>query len=66
MFGAANRAWWLGLSLNLSEKLRMQQDLLLLDHLSPLIQEVEAEIERLSLAEPWASPISCNCPASAC
>jgi hypothetical protein len=32
----------------------MRQDLLMLDHLSPLVQEVETEIERLSLAEPWA------------
>jgi len=29
----------------------------MLDHLSPLIQEVETEIERLSLAQPWAEPV---------
>jgi transposase len=54
VFSQANRAWWLKLNLSSSENLRMRQDLLMLDHLSPLIQEVEAEIERLSLAEPWA------------
>ena len=53
VFSQANRAWWLKLDLSSSEKLRMRQDLLMLDHLIPLIQEVEAEIERLSLAEPW-------------
>jgi len=53
VFSQANRAWWLKLELSSSEKLRMRQDLLMLDHLIPLIQEVEAEIERLSLAEPW-------------
>jgi transposase len=53
LFSQTNRPWWLNLDLSSSEKLRMRQDLLMLDHLSPLIQEVEAEIERLSLAEPW-------------
>jgi transposase len=53
LFGAANRAWWLGLHLNASEKLRLRQDLILLDQLEPLISEVETEINRLSLAEPW-------------
>jgi transposase len=54
LFGAANRAWWLGLSLSSSEKLRLRQDLTLLDQLEPLITEVESEINHLSLAEPWA------------
>ncbi|MBE7557230.1 MAG: transposase [Anaerolineales bacterium] len=54
LFGATNRAWWLGLGLTSSEKLRLRQDLILLDQLDPLISEVETEINRLSLAEPWA------------
>jgi transposase len=57
LFAATHRAWWLMLDLSSSEKLRMRQDLLMLDHLSPLIQEVEAEIERLSLSEPWAEQV---------
>jgi len=57
VFSQANRAWWLNLALSSSEKLRMRQDLLMLDHLSPLIQEVESEIERLSLTEPWAEQV---------
>jgi transposase len=57
LFGPANRAWWLGLSLNPSEKLRLRQDLILLDQLDPLITEVEAELNRLSLAEPWADQV---------
>jgi transposase len=54
LFATANRSWWLALKLNPSEKLRARQDLVLLDHLAPLITEVESEINRLSLAEPWA------------
>jgi transposase len=54
LFAAANRAWWLGISLSSSEKLRLRQDLILLDQLEPLITEVETEINRLSLAKPWA------------
>jgi len=56
LFSQAKRACWLKLDLSSSEKLPMRQDLLRLDHLSPLIQEVEAEIKRLSIAEPWAEP----------
>ncbi|MBI1881086.1 MAG: IS110 family transposase, partial [Chloroflexi bacterium] len=57
LFSQANRAWWFKLGLNSSEKLRMRQDLLLLDQLAPLIQAVETEIERLSLIEPWAEQV---------
>jgi transposase len=57
LFAAANRPWWLGLSLSPSEKLRLRQDLTLLDQLAPLIAEVEAELNRLSLAEPWAQDV---------
>jgi transposase len=49
LFATANRAWWPGLKLSLSEKLRTRQDLTLLEQFAPLI----TEIERLSLAEPW-------------
>lgn len=54
LFSAANRPWWLGLNLTSSEKLRLRQDLTLLDQLDPLITEVETELNCLSLAEPWA------------
>jgi transposase len=54
LFAAANRPWWLGLPLNASEKLRVRQDLLLLEQLQPFISEVETQINQLSLAEPWA------------
>jgi transposase len=54
LFAEANRAWWLGLRLSSSEKLRLRQDLILLDQLEPLITEVETELNQLSLAEPWA------------
>jgi transposase len=57
LFSAANRSWWLGLSLTSSEKLRLRQDLILLDQLNPLITEVEAELNRLSLVEPWADQV---------
>jgi transposase len=53
LFGAVNRAWWLGLNLSTSEKLRLRQDLILLDQLEPLISEVETQLNHLSLADPW-------------
>lgn len=54
LFSAAQRSWWNKLDLNPSEKLRARQDLIILDQLAPLISEVETEIERLSVTEPWA------------
>jgi transposase len=54
LFSEANRPWWLQLNLSSSEKLRARQDLSLLDQLAPLLQEVEVEIGRLSVSEPWA------------
>jgi transposase len=54
LFTPANRPWWFKLDLSVSEKLRARQDLTLLDQLGPLLTEVEAEIERLSMIEPWA------------
>ncbi len=53
-FGPANRGWWEGLDLPASEKLRVRQDLSILDSLEPLIKEVEAELVRQSSLEPWA------------
>jgi transposase len=53
-FGPANRGWWEGLELPASEKLRVRQDLAILDSLEPLIKEVDAELVRQSSLEPWA------------
>ena len=53
-FGPANRGWWKGLELPASEKLRVRQDLSILDNLEPLIKEVEAELVRQSNVAPWA------------
>jgi transposase len=53
VFSQDNRPWWLALDLPVGEKLRTRQDLTQLDQLAPLIAEVEAELHRLSLADPW-------------
>lgn len=52
-FAAKNRSWWEGLSLSSVEKLRIRQDLALLDHLEPQITEVDQELARLSTQPPW-------------
>ena len=54
LFSETQQTWWASLVLNPSEKLRARQDLLMLNQLAPLIQEVETEIERLSVTAPWA------------
>jgi transposase len=53
LFSAAQRAWWGELALSPSEKLRARQDLVLLDTFTPLIEEAEAELARLSASPPW-------------
>ena len=54
LFAQANRPWWLALALPSGEKLRLRQDLTQLELLVPLIAEVETELHRLSLADPWS------------
>ena len=53
-FAVAQRAWWDGLELTPAERLRVRQDLTILDTLAALVAEAEAELARLSTAEPWA------------
>ncbi|OJV88200.1 MAG: hypothetical protein BGO39_08390 [Chloroflexi bacterium 54-19] len=53
-FAACYREWWLELKLDPCEKLRVRQDLTLLDTLGPLITEVETELIQLSQATEWA------------
>ena len=53
LFAQANRPWWLALNLPSGEKLRLRQDLSQLEQVAVLIAEVDSELQRLSLAEPW-------------
>ncbi|GHO56131.1 IS110 family transposase [Ktedonobacter robiniae] len=57
LFAPAQQSWWENLSLSAVEKLRIRQDLSLIESLEPLIGEVETELTRLSGTEPWASQV---------
>src|ERR1051326_347267 len=54
-FATIQRAWWQSLPLSALEHLRVQQDLLLLDRLDPLVAELDAQLAQLSMTEPWAA-----------
>lgn len=54
-FSDRNRAWWEALAVSPIEKLRLSQDLELLDFLEPRIEQLDQELARLSGTEPWAS-----------
>lgn len=54
LFTRLQRPWWEGLELASAERLRAQQDLSTIDHLTSLIAEVEKELGRLSNCAPWA------------
>jgi transposase len=53
-FAPNNQAWWKKLSLPASEKLRLKQDMSIINYLSPLIEETEDELKRLSTSPHWA------------
>lgn len=48
-----NRDWWLKLTLSPGDKLRVHQELVMLDQLDQLIDETSDELHRLSLSDPW-------------
>jgi transposase len=58
LFAKQNREWWQKLDLPPSEKLRTRQDLATLEHLQPQLGEVEDELARLSIVEPWANQLT--------
>lgn len=57
LFSQAQRAWWAGLALRATERLRVQQDLALLDTLDGLIADADAALGRLSMTAPWAEQV---------
>jgi transposase len=56
-FADKNQDWWKGLSLSPVEKLRLQQNLALLEFLEPEIKAVDAELARLSNFDPWKEAV---------
>jgi transposase len=57
-FAALHQPWWEQVDLPMAEKLRLLQDLAIMGNMDQLLGEVDAELQRLSLQEPWASSIS--------
>lgn len=57
-FAALQQSWWEQLELPIAEKLRLRQDLSIMRSMDELLGEVDAELQRLSLQEPWASSVT--------
>jgi transposase len=57
LFARKQREWWKMLELSATERLRVQQDLATLDHIVPQIEELDAELRRLSTSEQWAEQV---------
>ena len=57
VFSVKQRSWWTALPLSPVEQLRVRQNLAQLDALAPLLTEVEAELARLSVSEPWKDAV---------
>lgn len=58
LFSTQQREWWLELELPALEKLRVRHDLSMLEHLEPLISEVDDEFMHLSTRDPWKSQLT--------
>ena len=56
-FSDKNQDWWKNLSLSPVEKLRLQQDLALLEFLAPELKAVDTELARLSSCNPWKEAV---------
>jgi transposase len=54
LFGQANRSWWDALHISKTEKLRASHLLLLIDYLTAMIDQIEAEFAQVSVEDPWA------------
>ena len=54
-FSQANRAWWANLDVSVTERLHLKHDLATLQQVEMQLAEVDAELNRLSTTEPWAS-----------
>ncbi len=57
LFSRQNRVWWADLPVATAERLRVRQDLALVETLDALVGEVEAELGRLSTTAPWADHV---------
>jgi transposase len=57
LFARKQREWWELLELSTTERLRVDQDLATLEHIRPQIEEVDAELRRLSTSEQWAEQV---------
>ncbi|MGQ0601195.1 MAG: IS110 family transposase [Anaerolineales bacterium] len=55
VFSQVNRAWWAELDVSATERLHVKHDLATLKQVEDQLAEVEAELNRLSTSEPWAS-----------
>jgi hypothetical protein len=56
-FAPAQRSFWVQLAISPTEQLRVRHDLAGLDHLATQLDELQAELERLSTVAPWAAPL---------
>lgn len=57
-YAAAHHQWWEQLALPLPEHLRVRQDLSIMGSIDQLLHEVDTELQRLSVQEPWASSVT--------
>ena len=57
LFSATQRPWWDHLSVSAAQKMRARHDFSIIDFLSILIEEVEQDLARLSVSEPWAEMV---------
>jgi transposase len=56
-FAETHQQWWDTVPLPLMEKLRIRQDLVIFREMERLLKEVDEELHRLSVQDPWLSSV---------
>ena len=57
-FSAAHQTWWQALKLSSTEQLRVRHELAQIQHLSSLLEEVEAAMAQLSVQDEWRGQVA--------
>ena len=57
IFTQKHRDWWHQLDISPTQQMRVRHDLATIDHIDEMLAEIEKELYRLSISEPWVDQV---------
>ena len=57
IFTQKHRDWWHQFDISPTQRMRVRHDLATIDHVDEMLAEIEKELYRLSISEPWADQV---------